>query len=795
MASRQMNYLRKHQKTIIAVLCVVCMVTFVIGPFLLDMINSARRGRNSNDPIAVTWVGGQVHDSELHRKRATHQTAVNFLRLVIATVLEKGGSPVVNGQTIPKGTPPTQIMGIAPGIPGDAGEQMIVRMMLLAKKADEMGIVVDREAAREFVRSISTPEVNDAEWPEILKNVSREGMSISVDQLLDQIAFDLKATHAATLFSQAGLESVPPGQVWEYHNRLNRRYVIEAYPVDVASFAAQVQEEPSDPALREMFNKGKARDPDPSSLEPGFHHPHKVAFDWLRIDFAPFLEAATKQVNDDQVAKQYELDIKQGKHKVIELPPDPTKTTEPAKPADPAAPTDSAKPTDPAKPPEAKPTEKSAEKPAEGKPTDSKPTDKPQSKPAEKPAEGEGAKDPCSQDQPVAQPTDKPAETKPGETKPADAKPADAKPSDVKAAETKPAETKPGETKPGEAPAAAPPAPAPPPKFKPYEEVKEEIRKELAQPVAQEAMKAAIEKAIAEVNVYGRKYRRWKDAQDAAKAGVKTSKAVDPGPLDLEAIAAKYGFKAGSSKLSDQHEIANYEIGQKVMEFDMDAIRMGHFQQLTFGDLAYRRGDVLYSPSPQPVNSTDPDVSYVYWRTAEEDPKEPTFDEVKKQVVDAWKLEKAFELAKAHAQSLADKAKEAKSLKDVVADPTKVTTTIPFSWLTTGSLAFGSGAPSLSQVPGIDLAGTEFMEGVFRLKPGEAGVAPNQSHRTVYVVRVVNQEPDESTLKEQFLESGRNIEVMTVVRAETNRTQGAMLDALDKDMRLVWERPPLESQR
>ncbi|MCI0361578.1 MAG: hypothetical protein L0211_24095 [Planctomycetaceae bacterium] len=775
------------------------MITFVLGPFLLDLIESASGGRGRDqDPIAVTWVGGDVRDSELQLKKTTHQIAVNFLRVLISEVVERGGSPVVNGQVFSKETPPHEF--IDPGIGGNSDEEMIVHTMLLAKKADQLGIVVDRQAAREFIQALSIPEVSDAEWPQILRNVSPEGMPISFDQLLDQIAFDLKARHA-NIISQAGLYSpaapyfsLTPGQIWEYHNRLNRRFVIEAYPVDVAPFAAQVQEEPSEAELRELFEKGKSIDPDPSQAEPGFHKPHKLAFQWLRIDFTPFLEAAKHKVNDDEVAKKYESDIKQGRHKVTELPPDPTKPLDSAKSADPAAPTDPAKAADPAKATDpAKPAEPA--KPDDAKPTENA-TDNPADNPAEKPAEGQTPKEPCGQEQPAAKPDDKPAEAKPADTKPVDPKPGETKPAETKPADTKPADTKPADTKPGEAPVAAPPTTAPPPKFKPYEEVKEEIRKELAQPIAQEAMNEAIEKAIAEVNAYGRKYRRWKDAQDAAQAGAKATKAEDPGAIDLDAIAAKYGFKSGSSKLADRHEIANYEIGQKVRQFDMAALQqLREFRELSFADLAYGGADVLYSPNPQPLNSVELDISYIYWRTDEQEAKEPTFEEAKKQVVDAWKLAKALDLAKADGQKLADKAKGAMSLKDVVPDPTKVTTTAPFSWLTTGSTAFQSRSPSLSAVPGIDLAGTEFMEGVFRLKPSEAGVAPNQSHRTVYVVRVVSQEPTDDVLREQFLESGGNREVMMVAQGEMMRTRYDLFEGLDKEMRLVWQRPPRRDER
>ncbi len=832
MASRHINLLRKYQKPILVVMGVILMVTFTVGYSLDTLINSGGfggfggGGGGQRDPVVVTWVGGKVRESELEMKRRTHQVAVNFLHKLIEQVVERGGQPIINGRPLPKDVPLNQIPFIDPGIGLDSSEQSIVQKLLLAKKADELGVVVDQQAAREFVESLSIPDVQPEEWRNILSQVTPQGLAMSVDQLLAQIAFDLKANHVLVLL-QAGLAdiaqgelTITPGQAWDYHNRLNRRFVIEAYPVDVAGFGAQVRAEPTEAELDALFEKGKSQDPNPLIPDPGFHSPHKIAFQWLRIDRGPFVEAAMKKITDEEVARRYELDKTQGLHKVLELPPDPTK------PTDPAAPSDPAKPDAPANPNQSEPstdkpsTDKPADKPADSaseKPVENKPAaDKPA---ADKPADAKPEeKQPCDQQQGDAGQTElatkaqdekKPsgaapekaeAEKQPEPEKPA-VKPTD-KPGETKVSEPPPVEAKPGEAPPTAAPAAggtpaaaAPPVtPAPPPKFKPLEEVKEDIRKTLAQPIAEEEINAAVKKAIDEINNYGRKYSRWKDAQDAIKQGVKAGKAEDPGTLDVKAIAARHGFTSGSTELVDRHEIGNFEIGQKVMEFDMEAIRMGQFRQLSFADLAYRGSDAPFSPNPDPVDSTEPDVSFVYWRTAEQEATEPRFEDVRKQIVEAWKLAQAFDLAKADAQKLADKAQGAASLKDVVADPTKVITTIPFSWLTTGSLAFGSGSPSLSTVPGIDLAGVEFMEAVFSLQPSQTGVAPNQSHRTVYVVRIVSQQPTDDVLKEMFLESGLSRPVQMVAQSDLARTGREMLDGIEKEMDLVWERPPIEPE-
>jgi hypothetical protein len=85
------------------------------------------------------------------------------------------------------------------------------------------------------------------------------------------------------------------------------------------------------------------------------------------------------------------------------------------------------------------------------------------------------------------------------------------------------------------------------------------------------------------------------------------------------------------------------------------------------------------------------------------------------------------------------------------------------------------------------------MESVFALNPGDTGIAPNQPHDKVFVVRVLSQEPTDDILKEQFLESGLNFQLMNVAQREMFRTSIEWYEGLEKDMNLVWVRPPVDA--
>jgi hypothetical protein len=757
MSSRTMNYLRKNSKYIMVVMCIVCMLTFVVGGSLLGLADAARRAAADPNPVVVTWTKGNLRGRELQVLRQRHHVVHQFLLNVIETALQRGGKPVVGGRQIPN---LQQISYV--GIPSDNSDESVVQTMVLAEEARRMGIVVDQDAVKDFLGKMSSPELREGDWLQLAQELT-QNQELSVGQLFEHLAYELKAEHVRML-----------ALTGELFNRLNRRLSIEAYAVDVASLVSQVKTEPTPAEVQKLFDEGKFRDPDPNIDEPGFHKPHKLAFSHVKVNFTPFLDEAKKQITDAQIEEAYQKDIEQGLHKVQELPP----TTPPGEKKD-------------GDKPEGDKTEgekSDAEKVPDAKPVDAKPAEA--AKEADKPAEEKKDSPPggCGSDE-------QPTVVKPAEEKAQTANPTTEQPAatgDKAAAETKPAETKPtaegADTKGDDAKpkADAPPAPKEQ-KFKPLSEVREQILTRLAQPIAEEARKKAVGEVISAVEKYGKAYRRYLDVKSVKK----TDDIADPGKLDIVPLALKHNFPIGETPRVDQYEVVQHDIGQKVQQFDMAAAQRGQFRMLSFADIAFSQDQPLYKP--EEARSSEPDVSYIYWRTAEEKPADVTLKEVRPQVVEFWKKRRAFDLAMADAQKLVDKANGAASLTAIAADSTKIITTPPFSWMTAGG--FGFGQPEMSTVPGIELAGREFMQSVFALQPGECGVAPNQAHSKVYVVRVVSQDPDDERLRAQFLESGYNNMIMMLAQGEALHTSVQWYRGVAEAYQVKWQRPPQDFRR
>lgn len=762
MSSRSMNYLRKNAKFILVVMGIVCMITFVVGTALVDLAASARRGLDSQtqNPVVVTWTKGTVRDTELRNLRFRHQLAYTFLYRLIAEAAERGGKPMVNGRPITREDLSRGQVDV--GIPQDSSDESLVQTMVLAEEGRRMGVVVDQEAVKDYLRQISYPELKEGDWLDIARELVTD-KNITVNQLFEHLQYELKAHHVrmlamAGLYAQGVGPIVPPGEAFELFSRLNRRLAIEAYPVEVKPLVAEVKGEPSQAELEKIFEEGKYRDPNPNSDEPGFHKPHKLAFTYLKVNFAPFLEEAKKQITEEQIEEAYKKDISQGLHKVLELPPEEKKESESSEKKEGEA-------------AEKKEGDKPAEKDKDQTPADAKPaSDKPgPEKPAEKSADNKSGCD--DNDEPPAGKTDAASQQPPAT--------AAEKPSDKPATDEKPAE---GQAKPAES------APAKEPKFKPLSEVHDEIQTRLAQPIAEEARKNAVGELTGGIEKYGKAYRRYLDVKNVRKGG----DVQEPAKLDLAAVAAKYDFPISTTPLVDQFEISDYEIGQKVQQFDMafaQTFRQFRFQ--SFAEIAFGQDQPLFKPDE--VRSSEPDISYIYFRTAEEKAADVTLKDVRPQVVEFWKKQKAFELAMIDAEKLAGKAKGSTSLAEVVPDAKKVVVTPPFSWMSPGG--FGFGQPELSQVPGIELAGREFMQAVFALKSGDTGAAPNEAHSKVFVVHIVSQDPDDERLRQQFLESGYNQLVLMLAQREALSTSVEWYRGVAQRYQVKWQRPPQDERR
>lgn len=754
-----LHYFRKHQGYILAVLGVILIVTWVIGPFLLDLFeaspNSARSANTSN--VVAKWKKGDITRSELKRMAWEHEAVVLLLREVVGRAQQEGVTPQAPFVRVQSNG------GIDWGISMSSSDSSLLETLILAEKGAELGVQFDRVAVIDYLKNLSgftlvTEEEFHALAKEVVSHLRHSESKIplvTVAQLFDRLRVELTSLQAREMYlaGVGGIGGFSTGELWDDHEQLHRRYKIEAYPIDVTSYADRFKaSDAKEDELKKIYQEGKERIPHPEAYEPGFRTPLKLAFGYVKVDFQKFLDAAKKQVSEEQIVAEYEKEVKAGNFRKVKLETEipgltPTGKSPPAEGA--AQPGETSKPAGdrpsgepPVKPDEKSPepagAEKSADKPAEDKEKSPKST-----APAAKSTEESSPKDEgACQDPPANKEGDKPQP--PATTK----EKAEPEKTPAKSGEDKPAQEKPA----AEGTAAKPAddaaktgdaAKADEPQFRPLSEVREQLVSRLARPAAQAAQEAAIKVLMRAVQDYGSKYTLWSESK---KAGSKTS-VKDPGELQIRSLAEKYHLTVGRVPLSDEFEIAATELGAQAGAQQL-------LGTVSFASEAYYDDRPLYAP--QQTGSLVGEAVFIYWRTQKEPSVVVPYDKARPKVVEAWIKQRSVEAARKDAEALAAKAAKAASLKEVLTEDQakKVMEPSPFTWLTRSDfpIIYG-GRPRLTEVPGVPLAGEEFMQAVFGLKVGETGVAINQPHTTVHVVRIVAEEPSLDIRREMFLSS------------------------------------------
>jgi hypothetical protein len=271
---------------------------------------------------------------------------------------------------------------------------------------------------------------------------------------------------------------------------------------------------------------------------------------------------------------------------------------------------------------------------------------------------------------------------------------------------------------------------------------------------------------------------------DAEGAG----KQAPPPPAklaDLTPIAQKNGLVYQKTEPASMLELRDTPIGASVRQ---DQGNVPFFVSI-FG-----RDVELY----QPISTVDLDGNrYLAMKTQDIPGKVPTLDEVRSEVVRAWKLREAGKLALKRAEELAKKAQDAGgSLTDAIAGDAslKIIKTDPFAFFTIGNVSRDTQQVQsfrLSEPDGIAAAGPEFMEKVFALKEGEVAAAPNHDHTIAYVAKIAEHQDTLPELQQAFLGEDYNwYGVPAMARGHFISARSVVISDMFKSYDVDWVRDP-----
>ncbi len=745
---------RKHQRWFIAAAGLMAIFAFVFVDPLTNIIQG-NAAASQDAPVATTTYG-TIRDHQLFRMVMKRRILNEFLDSAWRLGYQAGGRyerrPIRFADT----------------------EQGVVEHYLLTKKAEELGMVISDRMVNDYLKQITGNSLRPEKFHEILSGYALDGQRVTMAMVFEGLRNDLLVSKLIASFGFP--YAVPPGEAWDYYRRLNDVIQAELYPVPVADFVDQTPD-PSDAELQKFYDRFKDTeklryrvfDVEMEGPDPGFLKPRRAAFAYAKAPAELVAKLNEAEVTEQEIADYYQ-DNRERFIKASLLPDDEPVEDESA----PATETE----------PEAESQESAQEEAPTAEPADEQPA-------TEAPTTEEPAETPTTAEE-AATDTAVPAETKAAPTEgqfnvadsetATEPQPADETPEETEASEVETAEPEASET---EAPDAAETSEGL--EYEPLENVADEIRSLLAsQNDRLEQRREALLGPIAEVmSGYAIRRAKWRTAQEDQPEDA--ADLPEPERPDLKPLTDPHGLELNATKIVTYFQLRDMSLGQALVL--VEGQRSELFSNYAFGG--------RMSPF-KPMLTVDRDGNaYVVWKTEEAAEEVPKLDEIRDQVVAAWKTAKARPLAQAHAKQLAEQAeKSGKPLSEALGEE-KAFTTEPFTWLTYGPVPGGGQGrrPRLSVVDGVEGAGPEFMQAIFELEDAQVGVAVNHAESVAYVVRVAEHDVPLETLRARFLrlqESGPAQQMaLQSLQAEVLTS---LAESVSQEARLDWLRTPDERE-
>ncbi len=336
-----------------------------------------------------------------------------------------------------------------------------------------------------------------------------------------------------------------------------------------------------------------------------------------------------------------------------------------------------------------------------------------------------------------------------------------------------------------------------------FEEERESLERQLAAPKAQKRLDAAMAEIFNEMQSYFN--------EESIRSGMspESREKMEVNEPNLDALAKRYGLTFETIGPHDALAIREEPISNS------QVAGTGFMQQSpSFVQLMYTltRSGEPEKPLYSPLRTSAPDLAnfalskqYVSWKIEDKEAYIPTLDEVRDEVVSAWRLTKARELATEAANQIAEavnKSAEATLAGSVPEDKKKdfLNESLPaFQWMDPSfsprmmqilSQLGGQIPPGISpdsatigNVPDLDNVGEEFMKAVFTASVNEAKTAVNRTGTVVYVVQPTEFMPSVDVLQEQFKQpQSRNSQVVQMLSGGDNAAVlNGFFESVDKD--------------
>jgi len=275
-----------------------------------------------------------------------------------------------------------------------------------------------------------------------------------------------------------------------------------------------------------------------------------------------------------------------------------------------------------------------------------------------------------------------------------------------------------------------------PPIIRPFAEVRNTLAVTLAEEKAQAEIVEKFAKIKDEVLIpFADQYATALDDNEEAKKQGMPPKPL-PQPMDLKDVAQREGLQYDLTPLLSRRDAEQHGL---ISDAEVGMTR--HSGGRKFADEFFDSKTQLFEPEEL---TDDLNTRFLARKMQDNPPYVPSLDEVRKDVVLAWKMSRARPLAEKAAQALAEKLqKKTVAMKDGPLEGYRVVTIPPITRRQTNFMASQSetGVPEETPIPDVPYPGEAFRNAYFGLKTGAAAVAPDQPKTVYYVMTLERRDP------------------------------------------------------
>ncbi len=830
---------RKYQKSAFVILGVMAMVSFIVLPAILQYMG----GSGTVDVTFATSRFGKIDAMQLNRITTETSNLAQFYEQLAREIIIKDQM-----RCVPLENAAYMLRNVT--------EEQAVEQWLIARYMREEGFTVSREDVGAYLSQMTfNPTAQKSYATEETFREAVKALSGFNDEYVTYLVSNQMLLEQFYNMSIMNVRALTPETEFDWYNRFNRMMKIEAIPVAVGDFTAQVSE-PSQKELKKFFEDNKFRDRNPRALESGFAIPMMVKGEYVSFDKSML---KSDEVTDAEIEKYYEDNKKDlyverpmtttpgmtgipnpggigtltvpGATDETTTPSGDTTTTPIVEPSPEAAPTTPEQTETPAN----EPAPATEEKPA---PANEESTTPPaetsslfnhnlpirlvsyQSEDAE--AQNDAA--PAAENK-TDDATTTPVETQPGaQTEPATETPVITLPpgggigGSALGGRTGLGSGLGGTTSPfgrtvlpnlgGGATSPAltgVPQPQMPVTYRPLDDT---LKAEIREIIAREKMNDKLKQVQETMSEYRRQY--IKELQQ--------KKAKTPLP-DLAAQAKNLGLK-----YVDLGRLDYFDLIDKHYDFAASAISANNTSYQVAQAMFLDRGVVNENREYRSSDRRD-GTEYLFWVTEITEPKIPTYDTpgIAEQVEARWRQVEARSLARAKADELAKSVKQADGslIEYFSANPNKEVKTVVgtefFTWMDfnnpyyyqymnrppdifLGEVRESGVLPNEAERNNVVLRdiGEEFMQTVYNMTPGEIAVAHNRPENTFYVVRLAEVTPTDDEAFESYTMTSPDNKAIYNMAAVQDRLvkarQGAVKQVFEKT-KFAWKVKPSEYQQ